>query len=123
MVAAGASTNVGLYIEDRDAAVNWGVAEVLRVTYEPLLHDYGLQVTSWHGSGASIKRDRVITTLAAGYTTGDADAVASAAADLLTGWVRMLTEHPTSDLEATAVDAADDPRPMGSDSPGAGNEP
>jgi hypothetical protein len=107
VVAAGASTNVGLYIEDRDRAINWGVAETLRENYESLLDGYGLRVTSWHGSGATNKRDRVITTLPVGYTTGDAEKVASDAAVLLTGWVRMLTEHPTSDLEAAAVEAAD----------------
>ena len=72
---------------------NWAVAELLRSTYETLAPSYGIQIDTWHGSGASTKRDRVITRLDEGYSGGSASSIAAQACALLQGWVRMLQEH------------------------------
>jgi hypothetical protein len=110
VICTAATTNVALYLQRyHDAAANWAVAELLRRTYEPLLDRYALHVDTWHGSGPSVKRDRVITTLPAGYATGDPREVAAQAGALITAWTRMLTDHPITGLDGAVADLAAEP--------------
>lgn len=92
--------DIALYLESYpDNAGNWAAAEVLRRTYEPLLDDYGLQVDTWHGSRPNVKRDRIITRLDTGYASGDPADVSRHAAEVITTWTRMCTEHPIAAIE------------------------
>lgn len=104
MVCSASFTNVALYIElYPDTARNWAVAEALRRHYEAHLHAYGLRVDDWHGSGATVRRDRVMTRLPTGYADGVLAAVAEEAGALIAGRSRTMTEHPLPGLDP-AVD-------------------
>lgn len=100
VVCSSTTTNVALFFERYpDAERNWATAEVLRRAYEGLVERYGIQVDDWHGSGATVKRDRILTQLPTGYTDGDAATVATQAAEFVNGFTQMMTEHPISDIE------------------------
>lgn len=93
--------NVALYIEHYDTSTeNAAVADVLRETYAPHLGTYGLSVDNWHGSKETIKRERVLTTIESGYETGSAKDVAERAAQVLTGWARMVVDHPATSIDS-----------------------
>lgn len=99
VVASGDFVDVGFYIEYYpDSDRNWQVAELLRGTYSSLLVTYGLRVDRWHGSGAEVKRDRIITRLNGGYNTGRPSKIADEAADVLARWRRLLTEHAITNV-------------------------
>jgi hypothetical protein len=95
VVCGRGSVNVALFIEHFPTSEeNAAVAEKARLRYAPLAKEYGLRIDDWHGSSATTKRDRIITRLDTGYENGNSSEVAQKAAEILTAWVRMLTEHP-----------------------------
>ncbi len=99
VVCSSTHTNLAFYIEGAGSADgNWAVAELLRQTYESYISAYGLTVTTWHGSGAATKRDRIISKLETGYNEGAPDEVATHAAHAFEGWVRLLKEHPLTGI-------------------------
>lgn len=100
VVSSANTSNVALYLERYPATrENWAVAELLRQTYEDLAAGYGVRVDDWHGSGPSVKRDRVITELPLGYANAEPATLAKQASDIIKGWSRMLTEHPLNGTE------------------------
>jgi hypothetical protein len=101
VVCARDFVNVALYIEHYpEAARNAAVADVLREHFTSHLNAYGLTVDDWHGSKEHIKRERVISVVDAGYQTGTVGEVAPAAAQVLSAWARMATDHPITGIAA-----------------------
>lgn len=99
--------NVALYIEKfPEARSNWAMAELLRLTYSNLIQKYDLRVDQWHGSGVSIKRERVITQIDSGYDDREPSSVAAEAARIFQSWAHMLAEHPMTDVEDRVNDLA-----------------
>lgn len=102
VVCTSTYTNVAIYLGRQPTPEgNYAVAELLRQTYEDLVDQYGLHIDTWHGSGASTKRDRVITKLDQGYGSGSPSEVAKQASELVSAWMQMLSEHPLTSIAET----------------------
>ena len=112
VVCTASYTNVAIYLGRQSTPIgNWSVAELLRTTYEDGVTLYGLHVDDWHGSGASTKRDRVITRIEQGYAGGSAGEVAKQAAEILERWVRMLMEKPLVGIDLAVTEGELDDSP------------
>lgn len=99
VVCSSGRTNLALYIESESTAEgNWAVAEVMRRAYENLVGQYGITIDTWHGSGVSTKRDRIISEVGIGYDGGDAARLGDEAGRVFTAWLQLLREHPLTDV-------------------------